>query len=109
MRYGSIPIGRGTVSTNAAFIYTAVGDYDRALRHAEDLLEENSNDINGLVTAIIHHQAQGNGSESEALAERLVTAHPDFSTEAYLASKFLQNHEVGEKSRAFLLAAGLPE
>ncbi len=102
------PIGRRTISTTAAFVQTSAGNYEAALHHADELLNDNPNDINGLITAIICYEVEGDIEKRDGFAKRLLAIDPQFSIDHYLASKFLQNHEVGQHSRSLLLAAGLP-
>ncbi|MEM6475153.1 MAG: winged helix-turn-helix domain-containing protein [Pseudomonadota bacterium] len=101
------PIARTTISTTAAFVYTASGQYDTAITYAEDLLAEDPANVNGQIAAIIAQHQTGNNETAKQLAAGLMRCDPVFSVERYLSSLFLTDHPVGQRSRNAMLAAGL--
>lgn len=102
------PIARTTISTTAAFIYSALGDYETAQVHGRSLLKVDPASINGLTTMVIAQHQMGDLQAAKEFAQTLMQCVPEFSIEQFLISRFLANHPIGERPRAALEAVDLP-
>jgi TolB-like protein len=102
------PIARTTISTTAAFVYAAKGDYAQAEVHGRNLLADDPASVNGHTTLIIARHQTGDMDAAREGAAALLAKVPDFSIKKFLASRFLADTPIGVRPRESLEAVNLP-